>query len=159
MQNINKRNLLFIGIGIILVGYIAMLLLREKPGDAASSTSFYSPLVDASDSLTINYGGSADANIDAVITNYKIFALDSLPMTDNAKKAAEEILPSYIGDYIQPSFKTTYIHIVRSTIEQTGPNSYSFDFYVDNPEAYFHYASDSTSGLNPVTQIPWEGIQ
>ncbi|MGB4759517.1 MAG: hypothetical protein WBP26_05695 [Candidatus Saccharimonadales bacterium] len=159
MEHISKRNILFAGIGLVLLVYIGIRIFEPKPNDAVSATSLYSPLVKADDSLVIDYGGSIDPNRDSVVTSYKIFAQASLPMTDTAKKSIEEFLPAYISSYIQPSFGSTYIHIVANTIEQTGPNSYSFDFYIDSPESYFHYKSDSISGTNPVTQIPWEGIK
>jgi hypothetical protein len=161
MNNLSRRDILFLCLGVIFIIYAGYLTLTHfnKGGDTnIATTSLSSPLVKANDRLVINYGGSADPNTDSVIAQYKFFAINSTGLTSSEQSSILTILPAYITAVIPSAFGVTYVHIVSDTVRHLHSTNISFDFYVDSPETYFHYDSSIITG-SPVTVIPWEGIK
>lgn len=162
-----KKGILFIAAGVGAVVFFALFLTlsssrtNTKKAGIPNPTSFYSPLTQSNEEIIINYGGSAERNADAVVTQYRFFGADEIPLTAATKKELLTVMPGYLRDYIQPVLGYTYIHVVKDTVKQTDDQTYSFDFYVDSNEGYFHIDKQGAGSSigNPVTQIPWEGIE
>lgn len=165
MNKLSRRDMLFIFLGFVLViysGYLVVQKVRSSRDNNLPTTSFSSPLTKSSDRLLINYGGSADGNTDSNVPQYRFFALSSVPLTSAAQQYTESVLPKYLALYIQPPFGTTYIHIVKDSVEQTSDTVFSFRFYIDSPETYFQFKTSddgNQKGQNPITPLPWQGVQ
>lgn len=160
-NNSTKTILIIIACAVVVVALIFGLTSHKTPQKKTEpqNTTFSSPLTKTSDNLVITYGGSADPNADAVVTQYRLFGVDKLPLTSRVREQLQATLPTYIQSLVQPTFQYTYVHIVKDSIHYTSIDDYSFDFYLDSPESYFHFAKKPGVVGNPVTQLPWEGIQ
>ena len=103
MNNLSRRDILFIIIGITFVIYSGFLIVEHiKNGpNKFNVTKFYSPVTKSNDTLIINYGGSADPNGDAVNTQYRVFDAAGLPkLSSYVKTLLPNLLPGYVQNYV-----------------------------------------------------------
>jgi hypothetical protein len=152
-------------IAVILLGVLLFVLFRPKKADENNNrsqdlTSFYSPVVQGSDSLTVNYGSDVQPNTEAVKQSFKILDEKGLPMSPNARDALSNVLQDALLSKITPTFPLTYVHVERNSIRCDASDNCTMNIYIDSPEAYFSLSLMTTNGVPSytITQIPWKGI-
>jgi hypothetical protein len=168
-MNSSKKPLI-IGIGIVvgtivLVGLLLFTLFRPKKTDDNSNksqdvTSFYSPVAQASDSLTVNYGSDILPNKDPVKQQFVLLGGTSLPLSPTARDALNTILQDALLSKITPTYATAYVHVARNSIKCDASDNCKMNLYIDSPESYFSLNLRTVNGIPSydITQIPWEGI-
>ncbi len=138
---------LLVGGGIVLIAIIAVTVQALQSNDPKAdqdpqqATSFYSPLAQTSDSLLVNYGGSADPNQDAVHGRFKVLGLDAMPLPQSVKDSLSSSLTTSLEKVITPTYSLAYIHIDRSSINCHTQFDCRFSLYIDSPESYHSYHS------------------
>jgi hypothetical protein len=149
---------------VVLLGIMLFLLFRpEKKTDNNSVrsmdvTEFYSPLTQTSDSLTVNYGGEANPNKDAVKQQFKLFNPSGLPMAQESRDSLSAIIQDALLSEVTPTYPATYVHVVKDSVKCG--NGCTMELYIDSPETYFSLTLSSADGVPSyeITQIPWKGI-
>jgi hypothetical protein len=153
-------------IAVILLGLLLFVLFRpKKSGDENSNrsqdlTTFYSPVAQTSDSLTVNYGSDVQPNTEAVKQSFRIFNEKNLPMSTGAHDSLTAIIQDALLSKITPTFPVTYVHVERNSVRCDASDNCTMNIYIDSPEAYFALSLKTANGIPSYTisQIPWKGI-
>lgn len=165
-----KKYALAIALGIVgIVFIIGLGIALFKPSgnadDANSKKSLdvvtlTSPFAQTSDSLTVNYGGDADPNTDAVNGNFKVFASSRIPIDSAVRRDLESILPELVAREVIPTYALTYIQVDPGSIQCDPLNNCTMLIYIDSPETLFELKTDYSNGvpLYTLTQKPWKGL-
>lgn len=169
MEDNRKRLLMGISIiliTIVLLGLLLFSLFRPKKTDTNANrsmqvTSFYSPITNSEDKLTVNYGGEANPNRDAVKQPFRIFNIDSLPLSQNARDALRTVIQDALLSVIIPTYPNTYVHVERNSVKCDAGDNCTMHIYLDSPESFFELKLNNTNGVPSydIQQLPWKGVK
>lgn len=165
-----QRNPLIMIILIVLVlvlGVIGLIIDRQgsnrsdpNANKSIDSSTLTSPLANATDSLTVNYGGDAEPNIDAVQQRFRLFAAESIGIDPALRNDIEIIVPGLLARIVIPTYTPTFMQVNPETISCTAIVNCTMDLYIDSPEMLFKLTTSYVDGRPYFTlaQKPWEGL-
>lgn len=169
METLRKHPRILIAAALGLIVLVVVLTLTRskpqtnKPGQIVNpqeATNFYSPFTKTSDTFLINYTGSVNPNINAARQQFRIMALNNLPMPADIKQVLPVILPQELAKIAIPTYAPAFIQINRDTLKCSSVYDCQFSFYIDSPESYFdfhlHHQSNGTRVID-LKQQPLPG--
>lgn len=156
---LSRKTIILAAVALLAVIAIIVAIFNavNKPPQDIDTATVTSPFTHTSTEVVPYYKADyAEGDEDAVNTEYIVFSLDTLKVSDDIKSALQYGAPMFLKGYQEPSVEPVFIHLDTSSVKYKNESDFSFNFYTDSPEGYFSYTvkpeqdSQSTVTIMPI---------